>query len=73
MRQAQSSAAQGSKLPVNIHKRRSVRLHHAGRPLSLLVRIARLILRAGGGDDLGRSSRGMFRGHKPSLWCRITV
>lgn len=53
MRQAQSSAAQGSKLPVNIHKRRSVRLHHAGRPLSLLVRIARLILRVGGGDDLG--------------------
>jgi hypothetical protein len=30
-----------------------------------LVRIVRLILRVGGGDDLGRSSRGMFRGHKP--------
>lgn len=65
MRQTQSSGAQGSKLPVNIHERGSVRLHDPARPLSLLVRIVRLILRVGGGDDLGRSSRGMFRGHKP--------
>jgi len=71
VRCTQSSAAQGSKLPVNIDERRSVRLHDAGRPLSLLVHIARLMVRVGGGDDLGRSSGGTFGGHRASLSCRI--
>lgn len=73
MPHTQSSAAERSELPVNIYERGSVRLHDAGRPLSLTGRITRVLVRVGGGDDRGRSRGVMFGGHRSSLLCRIIV